>query len=157
MPSLSLVIPPSSSILQSTRRLSASDTLCREPQAILSDAPMTPPLSPRRSELDAIVMDSELHHNVPVAIQPQVVEMEVDHSKPSDAVPQGPLRLLEDEHVHLQKSGLRLSDFDVRGTLGQYHIVCWLVLTPFFTARYWDIWKSLACKASLVRFKTGIP
>ncbi|KAJ3843281.1 cAMP dependent protein kinase [Lentinula raphanica] len=29
-----------------------------------------------------------------------------------------PLRLLEDEEVHLQKSGIKLTDFEVRGTLG---------------------------------------
>jgi protein kinase A len=95
---------------------------------------MTPPLSPARR-------DSEPHHGAPerdlrdaaIAIQSQIAEMEVDHSKPADTTSQGPLRLLEDEHVHLQKSGLRLSDFDVRGTLGQCRIVCWLILTRLFS------------------------
>jgi hypothetical protein len=148
MPSLSLVIPPSSSILQSNPRLlSTSDLLRREPQAIISDAPMTPPLSPARSELavDTIVVDSELHLNAPerdlrdaaVDIRTQIAEMEVDRSKPSDNVSQGPLRLLEDEHVHLQKSGLRLSDFDVRGTLGQCCVLCWL--TPFFSCFIYQV------------------
>jgi protein kinase A len=75
---------------------------------------MTPPLSPGRNEIstDHIVVDSDLDsHAAP--------EMQVDHPDPStDSVSQPPLRLLEDEHVHLQKSGLRLSDFEVRGTLG---------------------------------------
>lgn len=30
-----------------------------------------------------------------------------------------PLKLLEDEEVHLQKSGIKLTDFEVRGTLGE--------------------------------------
>lgn len=73
---------------------------------------MTPPLSPGRTEIsaDPIVIHSELDCHA---------EMQVDHSDLStNSVSQAPLRLLEDEHVHLQKSGLRLSDFEVRGTLG---------------------------------------
>jgi hypothetical protein len=125
MPSLALVIPPPS-VTQTTRRMSTSDLLRHIP-----DAPMTPPLSPGHSELgvDPIVVDSEPHygaleHDATVTIQPQVGEMEVDCTKPSDTVPNGPLRLLEDEHMHLEKSGLSLSDFQVRGTLGWYPIVC---------------------------------
>lgn len=37
----------------------------------------------------------------------------------NDLVPlHRPQRLLEDEKVHLQRSGIKLSDFEVRGTLG---------------------------------------
>lgn len=72
---------------------------------------MTPPLSPGRTDL---VVDNPSERDLRDA-----AEMAVDQAKQSDTMSQGPLRLLEDERVHLQKSGLRLSDFDVRGTLGQ--------------------------------------
>ncbi|KAF9472774.1 kinase-like protein [Pholiota conissans] len=49
--------------------------------------------------------------------------MEVDTASPLEETGpghpiSGPQRLLEDEKVHLQKSGIKLSDFEVRGTLG---------------------------------------
>jgi hypothetical protein len=127
MPSLALVIPPSS-VAHTTRRLSTSDLRRRESQVIVPDAPMTPPLSPGHSELglDPIVVDSESHYGTPerdVRNPTVAIQVEEHGPKPSDAAPSGPLRLLEDEHMHLQKSGLRLSDFEVRGTLGWYPIV----------------------------------
>lgn len=61
---------------------------------------MTPPLSPANSS---------------IAVDPIVVDQHPDTQRP--------LRLLEDEHVHLQKSGLNLSDFDVRDTLGQSYVL----------------------------------
>jgi protein kinase A len=44
--------------------------------------------------------------------------MEIEPQSPRSVAPQRPLRLLEDEQVHLQRAGLRLTDFEVRGTLG---------------------------------------
>jgi protein kinase A len=38
-------------------------------------------------------------------------------------LPHRPLRLLEDEQVHLQRSGIKLTDFEVRGTLGMSFII----------------------------------
>lgn len=46
------------------------------------------------------------------------VQSAVDSSGEVSSVSQRPIRLLEDEKVHLQKSGLKLTDFEVRGTLG---------------------------------------
>jgi len=49
-------------------------------------------------------------------LQDPVQPMDVDTA---DVVPlHRPQRLLEDEKVHLQRSGIKLSDFEVRGTLG---------------------------------------
>ena len=45
--------------------------------------------------------------------------MDVDTAD-DDVVLRRPQRLLEDEKVHLQRSGIKLSDFEVRGTLGTY-------------------------------------
>jgi len=134
MPSLAVPIPPSSATLIAEFAClpTTSDSLRCESQTIISDAPMTPPLSPRHSPfgLEAIIVDSEprcggLQRNNPcplpdtITLQPD--EMEVDRPKEATAS-HAPLRVLEDEKVHLQKSGLRLSDFDVRGTLGFYLI-----------------------------------
>jgi serine/threonine protein kinase len=45
---------------------------------------------------------------------PQPMEVDTDNVVPLHR----PQRLLEDEKVHLQRSGIKLSDFEVRGTLG---------------------------------------
>lgn len=136
MPALAVVIPPSPTSpvpSEAIRRTSQTNSIRRDSQAVISDAPMTPPLSPGHSEqgFDAIVVDAEpryssQEHNVPptnaseAGITPRAgtAAMEVDSHTPSPTGSQPPLRLLEDEQVHLQRSGLRLSDFDVRGTLG---------------------------------------
>ena len=55
-------------------------------------------------------------HDVQVIPQDAPDSMVVD--APDDAVLHRPQRLLEDEKVHLQRSGIKLSDFEVRGTLG---------------------------------------
>jgi protein kinase A len=44
--------------------------------------------------------------------------MEIEPQSPRPVAPQRPLRVLEDEQIHLQRAGLRLTDFEVRGTLG---------------------------------------
>ncbi|KAJ7445758.1 putative cyclic AMP-dependent protein kinase catalytic subunit [Mycena galericulata] len=117
--------PPTSSdgILIQPRRSQA--------QIIVPDAPMTPPMSPNHSESgeDSIVIDAEPRYSGPEALGPHSAarhtwsdavppfrdfgDMEVDR-----AAPPPPLRLLEDEQVHLQRNGLRLTDFEVTRTLG---------------------------------------
>jgi hypothetical protein len=50
---------------------------------------------------------------------PQDVSQAMEVDTADDAVRlHRPQRLLEDEKVHLQRSGIKLSDFEVRGTLG---------------------------------------
>ncbi|KAF5387072.1 hypothetical protein D9615_001675 [Tricholomella constricta] len=135
MPGLAVLIPRMSPFTpEASRRPSMANSITSvrgESQAIVPDAPMTPPLSPSHSEhnVDAIVVDAEPRYSGPEHIVPhseatvaaitsrsETVEMEGDMN--ATTVPQPPLRLLEDEQVHLQRSGLKLSDFDVRGTLG---------------------------------------
>ena len=80
-------------------------------------------------------MSPKLNKNIPVEDQhnqskenvqlqdAQVIPQDAPDSMvvdtpPDDVVLHRPQRLLEDEKVHLQRSGIKLSDFEVRGTLG---------------------------------------
>jgi hypothetical protein len=98
------------------------------------DAPMTPPMSPRQSEEGdkAVMIDIErrfsgLSPQDPAVIPPgpnsenleaPLQEMEVEEPSPASP-PRPPARLLEDEQVHVVKPGaLKLTDFEVKGTLG---------------------------------------
>lgn len=104
----------------------ANANLSRRPsQIIIPNGPLTPPLSPDRTgqEEDAIIANTEPRYSESQqTTQRSKVSaddpMDIDNAKNVAAEPRRPLRLLEDEKVHLQRSGLRLSDFDVRGTLG---------------------------------------
>lgn len=115
-----------------------STTGIRRDSAIVSDAPITPPMSPGHSEPgveeedDSIVVDVEPRYSGPEVLTPRSAayygaNMDVDQQLSPESVEQTsedtnvshrPARLLEDEKVHLQKSGLKLTDFEVRGTLG---------------------------------------
>jgi hypothetical protein len=121
--SSSLPIPP-----ESSRRVSLSSRT--DPQIVFADVPMTPPLSPKQIEVDTIQVsgdpldtaesDGTVPESTAIAVDdPQSLSnpMEVDDAE-KVVSPQPPQRLLEDERVHLQRSGLKLSDFEVRGTLG---------------------------------------
>ncbi|KXN90505.1 Protein kinase DC2 [Leucoagaricus sp. SymC.cos] len=101
-------------------------------------APITPPHSPGHSESsddddylldddmngdDEECTDSQEGSQLAQPLTPAQSDfngMHVD-AHPSSDRPQPPLRLLENERVHLQSTGpggIRLSDFEVRGTLG---------------------------------------
>ena len=107
----------------------------RDSEAMMSEGPITPPMSPGHSEggymEDSITVDSEPRFSGPT--QPpmasnlsqeqqegkQTLNEEMDALKVTTP-PKPPLRLLEDEQVHVEKSGsLRLKDFEIKGTLGQ--------------------------------------
>jgi len=118
--SSSLPVPP-----ESSRRVSLPSRT--DPQTVFADVPMTPPLSPKQTEVDTI--QDPLNTAESDGTGPESIPMAVDDSQSlsnlmqvDDAEkvvsPQPPQRLLEDERVHLQRSGLKLSDFEVRGTLG---------------------------------------
>ncbi|KAF7311607.1 hypothetical protein MKEN_01063700 [Mycena kentingensis (nom. inval.)] len=85
---------------------------------VIPDGIITPPMSPAQTEAgdDAIVIDDEPRYSGPDTAPS--AHMEVDKEASVAPHPQRPLRLLEDERVHLQREGLRLTDFEVRGTLG---------------------------------------
>jgi len=107
----------------------------RESEAMLSEGPITPPMSPGHSEEgcmeDSITVDSEPRFSgpaqPPMASKPTQAQQQWGPSLDdgmglSRAVtsPKPPLRLLEDEQEHVEKSGLlRLKDFEIKGTLGQ--------------------------------------
>ena len=144
----------------------------RDSEAVLSEGPMTPPMSPGHSEEgcmeDSITVDSEPRFSGPT--QPPVAsnlgqaqqEWRPSLDEEMDGLrvltpPKPPLRLLEDEQVHVEKSGLlRLKDFEIKGTLGQS--IFWskksnISLNHLMT-RYRDIWPSFASKAenSITRY-----
>lgn len=110
---------------ESSRRVSLPSRT--DPQTVFADVPMTPPLSP---EVDTIqIIADPLETTESDGTGPESTAIAVDDSQSlsntmqvDDAEkvvsPQPPQRLLEDERVHLQRSGLKLSDFEVRGTLG---------------------------------------
>ncbi|CCM02920.1 uncharacterized protein FIBRA_05034 [Fibroporia radiculosa] len=100
--------------------------------------PITPPLSPGNSEdgEPTIVIDTELRYSRDSDTyaqgrpdrtggqysQDELVErseqaMDVDPRPPSSS-PRPPLRHLEDEECHLERGTLKLTDFEVKGTLG---------------------------------------
>jgi hypothetical protein len=106
---------------------------------MISEAPMTPPLSPRPLDDKEEVMDAAIvadtdrpcvpldeglvHSNVtPVASNWKEIE-ETEMTPPSPtplSPPPQSTRLLEDEESHVERSGLlRLGDFQVKGVLGQ--------------------------------------
>lgn len=107
---------------------------------MISEGPITPPMSPGHSEEggmeDSITVDSQprfsgptltpMHSGHDSLISRHVEEWrEREHMDSGMDVlraatpPKPPLRLLEDEQVHVEKSGLlKLKDFEIKGTLG---------------------------------------
>nr|AIO05495.1 protein kinase A2 [Hypsizygus marmoreus] len=138
MPPLAIVIPqlsPDPVPLVAHRYTSMANSiqsLRRESQLIVLDAPLSPPLSPGHSVPGIVmfVVDSVPRYCGPERNYPHsevaFAVASANHSVPvvlvvvqnTPQAPQAPVWLLEDVQVHLQRSGLYLSDFDVRGTLG---------------------------------------
>lgn len=95
-----------------------------------SEVPITPPLSPTPSEKgveDSIIIDAEPSLHVLDASASETatdseagdsISMEVDDVEPPITT-RPPERCLEDEQVHIEKSGPKLTDFEVKGTLGE--------------------------------------
>ena len=98
----------------------------------VGQGPITPPLSPGRSDEGdpSLVIDTEprysgggtppsefpAHGKLPAAAEEA---MDVDPEQ-SASSPKPPLRRLEDEQSHLTRGSLKLTDFEVKGTLGLY-------------------------------------
>jgi len=90
--------------------------------------PITPPRSPGHSESsddDGYLLDDDMNERDEDCVEPPAQSnfsgMLIDPQSSSDGKHQPPLQLLENERVHLQLTGpggIRLSDFEVRGTLG---------------------------------------
>jgi hypothetical protein len=111
-------------------------TIRRNSEISVQEGPITPPLSPPQSEAgaeDAIIVESDRHFiNVDNdgCLPPRILGSSPNtQPRPSQDMetermgmvtpPRPPLRLLEDEQVHVERSGLlRLTDFEIKGTLG---------------------------------------
>lgn len=97
----------------------------KDSKAMITEAPITPPMSPNQSERNGTAMDVDTANSPQpqksgTATKKQKADdkMQLEQPKPRTPI-QPPLRHLEDEEEHLQKGGsLRLTDFEVRGTLG---------------------------------------
>jgi len=97
---------------------------------ICANPPLTPPLSPKPGQNVANI-DPTPPDNEYIAVETNDTKdpgniiphlMDVDPEPFDDSLvdpPPPPQRLLEDEEVHLQRSGIKLADFEVRGTLGR--------------------------------------
>jgi hypothetical protein len=127
----------SASFQSLTTRLSSASLNSRTPARRGSQAPITPPHSPGRSDgsidLDMdledledpdIVVDGEPRYSGPEAqAAGEAMIIERLNYNPEgltgQEVIQRPLRLLEEEPSHLQGAGLTLTDFQVRGILGR--------------------------------------
>ena len=88
--------------------------------------PLTPPMSPIlkknlpiEDQHNQTKPDSKVNGQLQdVQDIPQDAPDSMNVDTADDVVLHRPQRLLEDEKVHLQRSGIKLSDFEVRGTLG---------------------------------------
>ena len=125
---------------QDIRRPSLTYPTPQPSQMVCLDTPLTPPMSPKLNN-DIFIED---HHD-----QTESESKEKDHSQNVQDVPQDvpqpieiddvvplhrPQRLLEDEKVHLQRSEIKLSDLEVRRTLGMHWLVkllCFACLLSF--------------------------
>lgn len=111
----------------------------RDSEAMRSEGPMTPPMSPVPSEdgcedREDIIVDAEPRFSGPgdhpaMPSRPpstaDSMDLEtVETASEDDDGPKPPLRLLEDEKSHVNKSGgVSLKDFEVKGTLGECPIL----------------------------------
>lgn len=129
-------------VAEPIRRISIAyqDSHKNSQQIVITDAPITPPLSPKSlpGRQDSMAVDNTpsrtaAHHGAvdeqqesmdfektPSAESGQsAMAVEMSESEALDDPAKSPARLLEDEQVRLQPVDLKLSDFDVRGTLGK--------------------------------------
>lgn len=107
---------------------------CRPSAPVVYEVLMTPPVSPGHSEdgTDAsLMMDQGQYAEKPSSQEPQLPRLQTPvlqttyphwQRDPHQALtpPPRPARSLENEQVHVEKPGvLKLTDFEVRGTLGK--------------------------------------
>jgi len=98
---------------------------------VCADIPLTPPSSPGPEQSIVAITSQELCPGInhqfirlgdtssePMEAEPMEVDRETIDEEQEAIPPPRPRRLLEDEAVHLTRTGIKLSDFEVRGTLG---------------------------------------
>jgi hypothetical protein len=121
----------------STRKISIS--YCNpESQVVITEVPITPPLSPKAfiSKSDILSLEDMsmvASTTTPIQLRSEQLAMDVDQAtqdapmtpispieeqQPILEPSSRPLRKIEDQKDRLQTAGLKLSDFEVRGTLG---------------------------------------
>lgn len=120
----------------------------RDSGFMASDGPITPPISPGNSddEDSGIIVDTEPrysghshgHHDMPPhttvsrTLLPEASSRRASRSadlgdamvvdvRTSPASPRPAARHLEDEQPHAHRGSLKLTDFEVKGTLGKFH------------------------------------
>lgn len=128
----------------------------------MSEGPITPPMSPGRSEdggmEDSITVDSQPRFSGPS--QPPMSSSFVSQWSPGqgeermqegmDGIrpptpPKQPMRLLEDEQVHIEQRGLlKLKDFEIKGTLGRSHAQIFRCSDQLVFHRNWNFWSRSA-------------
>ena len=102
----------------------------RDSEPVLSQSPVTPPMSPSLSEEGPIPVRRHStgadrgHPRPPLRILTPLSEWrDPIHLDP----PRQHVRLLEDEESHVEQSGLlRLTDFEIKGTLGTFFFLLFL-------------------------------
>lgn len=126
---------------------------------------MTPPVSPGHSEdgtgaspNDVMMLrqapspypdKSSTQQSQPQLHQAPMLQANYPHWQHRDiqlalTPPPKPARSLENEEVHVEKSGvLKLTDFEVRGTLGKLRrgFSVYLKLCSLFSSRHWNFWS----------------
>jgi hypothetical protein len=114
------------------------DAVRRDSEISAHEVPITPPMSPPQSEVGDDAITVEADHGLPNMV-PEVAPSPEDLAQNAGALPHAyeameteqvrpvtpprpPLRHLEDERVHTERSGLlKLTDFEVKGTLGLHY------------------------------------
>ena len=117
---------------------------------VCADIPLTPPMSPKPEQSTILsqevpVINHQFIHpgDTPtISSDPMDVDKETIDEKQEVMSPPCTRRLLEDETIHLARKGIKLSDFEVRGTLGSLPIRFSFFLELInITCRHRDLWK----------------
>jgi len=129
-------------------------------QIVRVDAPLTPPLSPKQMAMEQTDIPSDIAASIsqPLESLPQPAPeapcaadaMQVDPvpKVEVDALAPAPQRSLENEKVHLQRSGVKLADFEVRGTLGEWLPQHAPLIRLTSAIRHRDLWEGLSRPSS---------
>lgn len=144
---------------------------------LTSGGPITPPMSPTLTDEDNdnIIIDPEPRysgqrtsssaHIIPSA-QPEHLlrrpsrgveaeqHMDIDEAQ-EISIPRPPARNLDDEKSHVHRGSLKLTDFEVKGTLGSswYHNT--LLSFTYLYSRYWYLWSSTSCTLAFCKFEVA--
>lgn len=175
----------STSLPNPTRQNRASQLslqLKRDSGFLAGEGPITPPMSPGPSEEDdgSISVDTEPRysghrHEIPIDIEARLYSeagprresrnrssderMDIDPVRHASSSPRPPARHLEDEPTHVDKGSLKLTDFEVKGTLGKHMTsppsLAASELTETFRNR--NLWSRASCSAAVVVLPINTP